>query len=577
MNLYIIFDLTTIMGSAQDEFLSRYILYRNIFYMYILFLNSFLPCPGNVAFLCQKSKQTSIRGSRQITDHASSLPHVVKTVTGTGLAMIRASVNGLAIVSRLVIIGLQFVANHLIQDHQAGVFVSPKSLDAYQSKHDWLVEAALGGFRRWDAHYFLHVAEYGYTYENTLAFFPLYPLCLRIIGQLVHVVLPVFSLRATLLIVAVSLNVFLFVKAAEALYELSKLVFRDRIRAKIAVAFFCINPASIFFSAPYSESLFCWLTFAFLRQCLQEEISVSQTFPLSLSILCRSNGLINVGFLIFFALRRLFNQFDVSTFLTVVLKSAVITFFVVFHFGLLHAYHFYLFCHHLNVNFPKQIINYASVHGLVLAGNKTDETSPWCTNAIPMAYSYVQDKYWDVGFLRYYQTKQLPNFLLASPVIVTILWHFLQYFRKHTRFTLRLGLLTPPSTANAMTHYSRASFVFLIHATVLTVFCLLFVHVQVTTRMLASSSPILYWIIANQFHYVKSVMPEPSQSEAMRKKLVDKPKIFNIEEETDTVDTGYFMNILRDKSNLCGRLFCIWFLLYFVIGTVLFSNFFPWT
>lgn len=44
---------------------------------------------------------------------------------------------------------------------------------------DKIVEALLGGFRRWDGIYMLHVAEYGYTYENSMAMFPLFPLLVR--------------------------------------------------------------------------------------------------------------------------------------------------------------------------------------------------------------------------------------------------------------------------------------------------------------------------------------------------------------------------------------------------------------
>lgn len=482
------------------------------------------------------------------------------------LIAMRVTVWTLAVLSRLSVVALQFLANHLIADHDAGVFLSPRSPDSVDARYDWIVEGALGGLRRWDGQYFMHVAEYGYTYENTLAFFPLFPLFVRVLAQMIHSTVPIFSLRATLLLVAVALNISFFGKAAECLYELSRLIFRSRIRAKIAVALFCINPASIFFTAPYSESLYCWLTFAFLRDCLKE-ISVQQTFPLSLSILSRSNGLINVCFLIYVALRRFVAQFNVTTFLNIVFKSAVISFFVVFHFGLLNAYHYYLFCHHLNIKFPVHIRDYAAEKGFVLAGNKTDDTSSWCSNAIPMAYSYVQEKYWDVGFLRYYQWKQWPNFLLAAPIILIITVNFLRYVRQNAKYVRRLGLVPDP----ALTYFDQASFVFQVHAMALTVFCALFVHIQVTTRLVASSSPMLYWIAANRFHYFDSVSP------AEVKSIKSRPKIHNSEEETDIIDTGFLRRVFLDKSNRWGQVFIVWFLSYSIIGTILFSNFLPWS
>lgn len=41
----------------------------------------------------------------------------------------------------------------------------------------------------------------------------------------------------------------------------------------------------------------------------------------------------------------------------------------------------------------------------------------WCTSPVPLAYSYVQSHYWDVGVLRYWEAAQLPNFVLAAPVL----------------------------------------------------------------------------------------------------------------------------------------------------------------
>ena len=46
-----------------------------------------------------------------------------------------------------------------------------------------------------------------------------------------------------------------------------------------------------------------------------------------------------------------------------------------------------------------------------------------------MPYGYVQDKYWNVGFLRYFELRQLPNFILAAPVIYLVLAHSARFFR----------------------------------------------------------------------------------------------------------------------------------------------------
>ena len=40
---------------------------------------------------------------------------------------------------------------------------------------DWTLEKIFGGFGKWDAVYFLKIAEEGYKYEQYMAFFPFYP------------------------------------------------------------------------------------------------------------------------------------------------------------------------------------------------------------------------------------------------------------------------------------------------------------------------------------------------------------------------------------------------------------------
>ncbi|GAB0088575.1 GPI mannosyltransferase 2 [Sergentomyia squamirostris] len=483
---------------------------------------------------------------------------------------VKLSIQQLALASRLVVVVIQFISNHLIPDHDAGIFTSPVAPGG-ERELDWFVEMFLGGFRRWDGQYYLHIAEYGYTYENTLAFFPLFPLCVRTVSHFLHYLLPFLSLRALLLLVAVVLNIFFFMKATQSLYELSVWVFGRKSRAKIVAFLFCLNPASIFFSAPYSESLYAWLTFTFMKQCVQE-ISVSITFPLSLSILSRSNGLLNIVFLAYIALRKVIRELSVKTFLGVVLKTAVISFFVVFHFGLLQAYHFYLFCHQLSITFPGHIVQYAQEMGLVMAGNKTEMSSPWCSQKIPLAYSYVQDHYWNVGFLRYYEWRQVPNFLLATPVFIVIISKFMHMFRFHRAYVLRLGLFD--SVQGGMRRVDTESFVFVAHATALTIFCFLFIHVEVTTRMLASASPILYWTIAETFHYAQTTTPQE-----VSKKMTEKisKKIHNIDDESDTIDSVFLQHCWSEKTNKSGRVLVTWCAAYFLLGTILFVNNLPWT
>ncbi|KAK6456225.1 GPI mannosyltransferase 2 [Scheffersomyces xylosifermentans] len=42
----------------------------------------------------------------------------------------------------------------------------------------------------------------------------------------------------------------------------------------------------------------------------------------------------------------------------------------------------------------------------------------WCNNTLPILFSYAQKKYWGNGFLQYWSPNNIPNFLIAIPVII---------------------------------------------------------------------------------------------------------------------------------------------------------------
>lgn len=480
-------------------------------------------------------------------------------LTGTISDFIKmpTSITKLAIFSRIFIILLQCISNHLINDHEADdVFRAPVDPLMKKRKCDKIVEVLLGGFRRWDAQYFLHISEHGYTYENTLAFFPLYPLCIKIVRYALVNVLPFMSVHTLSLLIGIVLNVIFFAKASNAVYELGRRVLKDQRKAEIAAILFCFNPASIFFTAPYSESLYSWLSFTLMIKCFDDINSVLIVVPLSLSILCRSNGLINIGFVAFYGLKKMFNQNTILSFVTVFLKVFSILIIIAFHFGLMQVYNYYLFCFQKNFNFPDYIKDYAIANDLIMAGNRTNESvSPWCSSNFPVSYSYVQEKYWNVGCLNYYELKQIPNFLLAAPIIFIILVNSFKYFTQNKAYCWRLGIFNlKPSVVRVTTLDDQNLFVFIAHACAMTLFCLLFIHIQVTTRLLASSNPMLYFFCANYF--MKS---------SVHKKHDDKQQEMSV-------------NVFDIKRhNWTQKMIIYYFLGYYSLGTILFSNFLPWT
>lgn len=447
----------------------------------------------------------------------------------------------LAIVSRLLIILLQFISNILLPDHDAGAFTAPHpppESGQNISKCDVMIETFFNGFRRWDAEYFLHIAENGYTYENTLAFYPLYPMSIRFLTNALDLMTSEWlrcSYRSLLLITAVSLNIFFFTMAAKSLQRLTILVFNDQFKAKIVTILFCFNPASIFFSAPYTESVFSWLTFQVMGKCAQMRIK-NATIPLCLSILCRSNGMLNIGFVIFYAMTNLVRNVTWLEVLKTGTKIMCVILCVSITFSIQQLYYYLLYCTNYKTDLPKWVENYGREHKFVMLGDTNSKIPPWCSKALPLSYSYIQSHYWNVGFLTYYEIKQIPNFLLAFPILFIFILSSLIYFNRNRSTLLSLGLRSSSKAQN--------EFVFIVHGFILSVFCLFCVHIQVSTRMLASSSPCLYWFAANCYS--------------------DKYK---------NTELWHFFN----PRNFAGKLIRTWFLSYYVIGTILFCNFLPWT
>ncbi|XP_070667974.1 uncharacterized protein [Malus domestica] len=77
-------------------------------------------------------------------------------------------------------------------------------------------------------------------------------------------------------------------------------------------------------------------------------------------------------------------------------------------------------------------------------GHLPSDMRPWCKARVPSLYNYIQSHYWGVGFLRYFQVKRLPNFLLASPILSLALCSIVHYAKSKPEKFFSLGFRAPP-------------------------------------------------------------------------------------------------------------------------------------
>ena len=116
-----------------------------------------------------------------------------------------------------------------------------------------VAEPVLSPLARWDAAWYLRIADSGYAGSHArAAFFPLYPLLVRAVAA------PFGASPAALLIAAYAVALAAFFGALVLLHRLVSLELGRPI-AQPTLLLLAVFPASVFFGAPYSESLFLLL------------------------------------------------------------------------------------------------------------------------------------------------------------------------------------------------------------------------------------------------------------------------------------------------------------------------------
>ncbi|KAL2084979.1 hypothetical protein ACEWY4_020497 [Coilia grayii] len=503
-----------------------------------------------------------------------------------------------AVITRLVSLLLQALLNAAIPDHDADAFSPPPAEDPLLM--DPIAEVLLGGLGRWDAQHFLFIAERGYVFEHNFAFFPLLPVLLRCVAAgLLWPLGSWLTLHGRLLVAIALVNSALFVLSVAALYGLGCLVLQDRRLSLLSALLYCLTPANVFLMAGYSESLFAALTFGGLW-LLEQGSTTKACLVLGLATGARANGIVNVGFLLYLPLQRALCQAkqlrrvsgDRWNFLRYVwitisfMATAAIGVLVIsLPFGVFQYYGYTRFCETSPTQEPVSpiLLSLSQMKGYRVP-DAASPAPPWCSRPLPLLYSYLQDVYWDVGFLRYFQLKQIPNFLLALPVATLGSLATYVYLRADPEYCLCLGIISSHAKEkdekSPSGFYSRKVFVYVVHATALLLSGFFCMHVQVLTRFLGSSSPVIYWSSAHLLLCQEPLLVETRATVCVKEKekhMLINYSLFGI--PWRRLEQNPITELLAEWGACSFWTKCIlgYFMSYWVIGLALHCNFFPWT
>ncbi|KAK3821382.1 MAG: GPI mannosyltransferase 2 [Benniella sp.] len=376
-----------------------------------------------------------------------------------------------ASLSRLAIWVVAVVSHALIQDYDSSLeLVLP-----IQTPSQQLFKSVFGVFLRWDSFYFTHTAKNGYAFEQAHAFFPLLSILMRLIASTVLAPLSVLLQDEQLLVMAGILiaNVS-FVVASVQLYRLTVVLFGHERFAFLSAILYTLTPSGIFMSAIYAESLFASLSFTGMLFAARKQYLLA-AITWGISSTARSNGILYAGFFVYDLVVRMDLHSSIVTKITTLLKVICLILTSWSGFLAVQFYGYSLYC----------------------SGTSTLELRPWCNRVPPSIYTFVQDFYWNVGFLRYYELKQIPNFLMAAPMITLSASGIFFYVIHDQKRILSLGRSSAtdkpvsPFLSLATLPYVVLWGVFLLSAVTT-------MHIQVITRAFSCLPPV-YWFAAHQF------------------------------------------------------------------------------
>lgn len=372
--------------------------------------------------------------------------------------------------------------------------------------------------------------------EQAHAFFPLFPHIIRYVALFLTQVVPPFFLpptfEALIVLSGLTWNILCFIISALALQDLTHTLVRNSINqhnnsikvdielsvSNMTTVLYCLNPATVFFIACYSEATFSCFTFIgyamFTRSLNSKRFGLifGSTACWMLTSYTRSNGSLTSLFLFIHLCGALVNAYrsrrGASD--TMMIMDTALQCFKAIIFNLMP-----IACIILPVIYHDQ-------RGIEMHCNNTFKPH-WCNIADKTfsLYGYVQDRHWNVGLFNYWTVQQLPNFLLAFPIlscgtVAVLIWIRKSWNCFEEKCCHRPSPVSPLNvlrwafdalanmTLNGelknedVIHQVLFGQNMLAHYALLGGFTLLglfIAHVQISTRMICSACPAIYWFM----------------------------------------------------------------------------------
>ena len=341
----------------------------------------------------------------------------------------------------------------------------PGAWDAY-----W--DAWAAPFVRWDTVYFVAMAERGYVYEQMLAFQPGIVHVLRVMGSVPRVWGAPWSPTCAVLGGAIAANL-ASILAPVLLYRLLRTLTRSDTVAERAALLSVLAPASgTSLSAPTPESFYSILALSGLLLLTHTHTAYQwgAAVCFALATWFRANGVLLCGFLVWHGLYKpVLESWPTRR------RSHAIS-------GIASAL----------VSVSPFVAQQWWAYTRLCPGR------PWCDARLPLAYTFVQRAYWDVGFLRYWTVAQVPNFVLAMPVLAVA-----AYACRPLVSSSVLVVLAPWRARQA----PGDVYVYACHTLVLVCILLLASHVQIALRMATPGGmPLVWWACAALYERHRGVL-----------------------------------------------------------------------